>query len=275
MGRPPEFGGFSDVDRTDAPAEYAAYLGSVRDLEAVRAWKERSFELLEPRPGTVLLDAGCGTGEDVRALAELVGPGGRVIGVDASEALIAEARGRDHGRATEFRLGDVTRLPLPDASVDGCRAERLLMHLERPAAAIDEMTRVVRPGCRLVVSEPDWGTLVIDPGDPETGREVARAAAAGVRSGTAGRTLRRLLIEAGLTEVGVVARTLLVTDAGLAERIFGLETACARAVEDGRLTAAQVERWRAHLAEAAARDRYLVAMTAFMAWGRRAEPSAP
>ena len=268
MGRPPEFGGFSDVDRTAAPTEYAAYLESLRDVDAVRAWKERSFELLEPRPGMVLLDAGCGTGEDVRALAELVAPGGRAIGVDASEALIAEARRRAHGPPTELHLGDVRRLPLPDSSVDGCRSERLLMHLDVPAAAIREMARVVRPGGRVVVSEPDWGTLVIDPGDPETGREVAGAAAAGVRSGTAGRTLRRLLLEAGLTEVGVAARTLVITDAPLAERVFALEAASARAVEGGRLTAERAERWRAELARAAEEGRYMVAMTAFMAWGR-------
>jgi hypothetical protein len=132
------------------------------------------------------------------------------------------------------------------------------------------MARVVRPGGRVVVSEPDWGTLVIDPGDPEVGREVARAAAAGVRSGTVGRSLRRLLVEAGLTEVGVVARSLVITDASLAEHLFGLDAAAARAVGHGRLPAEQVERWRAELAKAAAEDRYLAAMTAFMAWGRRA-----
>lgn len=262
MARPPEFGGFSDVDASGAAEEYARYLDAARGLGAVAEWKERSFALLEPRAGDVLLDVGCGTGDDARALAERVAPGGRVIGVDASAAMVEEARRRGAGAGAEFRVADAARLGLADASVDGARCERTLQHLARPAEAVAEMARVVRPGGRVVAAEPDWATLVADPGDPDVCREVARAAVARVRSGTVGRALRGLLLAAGLQGVGVVARTLVVTGADSAELVFGLAGALDAAVAAGRVSPAEAERWRAD----GAGDR-LAAMTAFMAWG--------
>lgn len=269
MGTPPGFGGFSGVDATGEPARYADYLAQVRDMEAVREWKGRSVELLEPRPGMVLLDAGCGTGEDVAALAARVAPDGRAIGVDASRAMVEEARRRAHGRLCEFLLGDLARLPLPDASVDGARCERVLQHLDDPARAAHELARVVRPGRRVVLAEPDWGTLVIEGGDPVLAGEVALAAARTVRSPAVGRALRRLLVEAGLADVGVAARTLVLTDRDAAEQLLGLEHARGRAVADGRVGEAAAEHWRAGFAAAAERGVALAAMTAFMAWGRR------
>lgn len=267
MGRPPEFGGFSDVDSTGDPGGYAGYLDAVRGLDAVAEWKERSFALLEPRSGAVLLDVGCGTGDDARALAARVAPGGRVIGIDASAAMIDEARRR--GTAADFLVGDASRLDLPGAAVDGARAERTLQHLDRPEAAVAEMARVVRPGGRVVLAEPDWGTLVVDPGDPALGRALARSAAERVRSGTVGRRLRGLLVAAGLTEVGVTARVLLVADAARARLLFDLDGALEHAVEAGRLTRADAGSWRAGVDRAAGEGRHLAAMTAFMAWGRR------
>jgi ubiquinone/menaquinone biosynthesis C-methylase UbiE len=268
---PPEFGGFSDLDRTGQADVYAAYLDDVRGLGAVAEWKERSFAALEPRPGAVLVDVGCGTGEDARALARRVAPGGRAIGVDASEAMVAEARRRaaEEGEtAVEFVRSDVAALDLPSASVDGCRAERVLQHVEDPGAAVAEMARVVRPGGMVVAAEPDWGTLVIDAGDPATAAEVAVAAARRVRSGLVGRTLRRLVLDAGLVEVGTAARTLVVTDRARAEMLFDLPGAAAQAVADGRLERDRAGAWLDDLARADARSRLLVAMTAFMAVGR-------
>lgn len=266
--RPPQFGGFADVDASGAPEGYASYLDAVRDVGAVAEWKERSFGLLEPRPGAVLLDVGCGTGDDARALAARVAPGGRVIGVDASAAMVAEAGRRGAAPGVEFLVADAARLGLPDDEVDGARAERTLQHLERPAGAVAEMARVVRPGGRVVIAEPDWATLVADPGDPGTMREVARAAAERVRSGTVGRRLHGLLRAAGLAEVEVVARVLVVTDAARAELLFDIDGALGRALEAGRVSAAAAARWRGEWAVAAARGDVIAGMTAFMASGR-------
>ena len=268
MGRHPELGGFSDVDATGRAPDYAGYLDAVRDIGAVAEWKERSFALLEPRPGAVLLDVGCGAGDDVRALAARVAPGGRAMGVDASAAMIEEARRRGGGPAVEFRVADVTGLGLADASVDGARCERVLQHVERPGDAVAEMARVVCPGGRVVAAEPDWATLVVEPGDPDTGLEVAAAAARRVRTGTVGRRLRGLLIDAGLAEVEVTARVLIVPGLAQARMLFGIDGALDDAVAAGRVTPAAAFAWREEGSRAEARGRHLAAMTAFMAWGR-------
>lgn len=268
MGRPPEFGGFADVDGSGAAEGYAGYLDAVRDVGAVAEWKERSFALLEPSPGAVLLDVGCGTGDDARALAGRVAPGGRVIGVDASAAMVEEARRRGEGPGVEFLVADAARLGLPDDAVDGARAERTLQHMERPEGAVAEMARVVRPGGRVVIAEPDWETLVADPGDAATMRAVARAAAGRVRSGAVGRRLRGLLGAAGLVDAGVVARVLVVPDAARAQLLFDIDGALERAVDAGWVRAAAAAEWRDAWSERAAAEGCLAAMTAFMAWAR-------
>jgi len=271
MGGPPDFAGFAEVDRTGVPDDYAAYLDGIRDVAAVAEWKQRSFDLLRPRPGAELLDVGCGTGADVLALATRVAPGGRVVGVDASAAMIREARRRAGAAAgVELREGDACRLELADASVDGARAERTLQHLERPGDAVAEMVRVTRPSGWIVAAEPDWGTLVVDAPDPGAGREVARAAAERLRSGTVGRALRRLFLDAGLADVELAARTLIVTDRARAQMLFDLSGAAARAVADRRLDEGRARAWLAAVDRAGGRGRLVAAMTAFMAAGRRA-----
>ena len=91
-----------------------------------------------------LLDAGCGTGSDVLKIAEKVGISGKVIGVDASESMIAESRRRAEGTPlpVEFRTSDVQHLDFPDNTFNACRADRIFVHLSNPAQALSEMIRV-------------------------------------------------------------------------------------------------------------------------------------
>ncbi len=268
---PPAFGGFSDVNGTGAPGEYAALLDAVRAQPAVQDWKERTVAALDPVPGAVLLDVGCGTGEDVRALARRVVPGGRAIGVDSSEGLVAEARLRSAGEvvgAVEFLRADAHGLPLASGSVDGARVERVLQHLADPGRAVAEMARVVRAGGRVVAAEPDWGTLVVDSDDPWVAGRVAAAAAHRLRSPAVGRTLRRLFAEARIEDVQVTATSLVITDGPAAATVFDLRGAAWRAVEDGDLAPDRAAAWLDGVARASTAGRGLASLTAFLAVGR-------
>ena len=102
-------GAFTDIDRSADPGGFVQVLDALTALDFIRAYKRRTFELLDLQPGDRVLDLGCGTGEDVQELARLVGPSGRVVGVDRSETVIAEARERVLG--TTFRSRSRWRMP--------------------------------------------------------------------------------------------------------------------------------------------------------------------
>src|SRR2546430_5143089 len=126
-----------------------------------RAWRRRAAQRAALRPGQTALDLCTGTGKLAHELVSFVGPSGRVIGVDFSPAMLELARRREP--QVEFRLGDVTRLDQPDASVDAVTIGFGLRNLVDRNAALREMRRVLRPGGRLVILEfapPPGGMLM-------------------------------------------------------------------------------------------------------------------
>ncbi len=105
--------------------------------------------LLDELPPGPVLDASCGTG---RHTAYLAAAGRPVVGVDASEAMLARARAKLPG--VDVRRGELTALPFDDGTFDGAVCALALSHLPDIAPAIAELGRVLRPGGRLVVSNP-------------------------------------------------------------------------------------------------------------------------
>jgi SAM-dependent methyltransferase len=190
--------GYAAIDQTPDPGRYIERLDEMRSTPFWSALKRRSLRLLEPRPGHVMLEVGCGTGEDARELARLV-PGGRVVGIDSSAFMIAEAC----RRGGDFQVADAGQLPFADASFDGCRSERVLHHLERPRQALAEMVRVARPGARIVVLEPDLATLEIRGADPLVTQVHVQARIEHFRSPTAARYLPKWCCQLGLLDVTV------------------------------------------------------------------------
>src|SRR5215831_18597125 len=104
-------GSFSSIDTARDPAEYVRFMDDANAMEFFRTAKEHTYALLALQAGEHVLDVGCGTGDDVRALAEIVGPTGLALGLDSSLTMIGEARQRSEGRTgVEFRVGDAQRL---------------------------------------------------------------------------------------------------------------------------------------------------------------------
>jgi SAM-dependent methyltransferase len=142
------------------------YLGESRAFFGVRAagWDARFGDDLPAyakavadagiRPAELVLDVGSGTGRALPALAAAVGPAGRVIGLDLTPDMLAEARAKGRDKHADLVLADARRLPLPDARADAVFAAGLVQHLPDPGAGLAELARVVRPDGRLTIFHP-------------------------------------------------------------------------------------------------------------------------
>src|SRR5580704_3858094 len=109
--------GFRDVD-TAVVGKLSRCLTYMGALPVFQQYKSTMLEMMNPQRGSVTADLGCGLGFDVRRLAELVGPEGRAIGVDASLALIESARSASEGLpAVEFVQADIQHLPFARGSL--------------------------------------------------------------------------------------------------------------------------------------------------------------
>lgn len=154
-----EIRAFLDDDSLSAAAVEVARVGTV---EGYRIWSRTydgpntTFDLDEPfirevvdalPPGDAL-DAACGTG---RIAAYLAGRGHRVRGVDLSPDMLRRAR-RRVPRA-EFRQGDLSRLPVPDESVDLVVCSLALTHVPALDPVLAEFARVSRPGGHVVIAD--------------------------------------------------------------------------------------------------------------------------
>lgn len=105
-------------------------------------------------PGQSLLDVGCGRGELLRALATRFPAAGRLVGVDPSLAMLAQAKRGLKSPAIEWVLGEIEALPFDDASFDWVVCDCSFNHAADPARAAAELFRVLKPNGRAVVAEP-------------------------------------------------------------------------------------------------------------------------
>lgn len=129
-----------DLERYMSPARHTPYA------------LEYAFHLLGDVRGKIVLDLGCGSGENIVPLARR---GAQVIGIDISPELIDIARARLEltGSKAELRVGSAYETGLPDRSVDVIFMMALVHHLNIPIAR-EEMRRILAPGGCVIFKEP-------------------------------------------------------------------------------------------------------------------------
>ena len=266
----PETTRFQDVDRHSDATLHVGYLDTASALEAAVQWKRRSIDLLGLGPGDHALEIGCGNGDEARTMAERVAPTGHVTAVDLSEKMLGEARGRGTDGVSFVQM-DAHDLRFPDQTFDGCRVERTLQHVEDPERVVREMARVLRVGRRMVLSEPDWETLLTSARDTSVSRRVAErwADSSTHRHGRIGRQVADLLSRAGLSVMAVEGGILTFSDFALADRLMNLTAAAALAQRDGVISALESEQWLADLADQGRRGALIVSACGYTALGEK------
>ncbi|MGX9855364.1 class I SAM-dependent methyltransferase [Limimaricola variabilis] len=160
--------------------------------------------------GDRVLDVACGTGALTLAVSKIVGPSGKVIGLDANPDMLAVARRKPE--EIEWREGMAEAPPFADNSFDTVVSQFGFMFFDDKPKALVEMIRVLKPGGRLAVAVCD--AVENSPGydafalllDRLFGREVGDAFRAPFTLGDAS-LLRAICGEAGLGDADIVRRT--------------------------------------------------------------------
>jgi len=186
----------------EQPDYFEEFLGELGDPAAIREMRALSVQRLELRPGSRVIDVGCGVGAATFPMASLVGPLGHTAGVDISCALIEAARRRaTSGTAPEFQVADATDLPYPSEFFDASYCERVFMYLPDRLSVLRELRRVVRPGGRVCIVDSDFDTAAIYSTRRELTSKVESVMAAAVPNPNSGRELPALARESGLRNI--------------------------------------------------------------------------
>ncbi len=187
-------------------------------------YTRHALSLAGLQPGMRVLDVGCGPGDVSLIAAELVGPTGTVLGVDAAPEMVELARRRaaDQGlAAVHFTQAALDAVAL-DEPVDAVVGRLILMHVPDPATTLRHLSSLVRPGGVIAFSENDITGARSIPEMPSFRRVTAGIVGAFEAMGLSphfGHTLHRIFADAGLgaprltmgTPIGTAADTHLLT----------------------------------------------------------------
>ena len=166
---------FQDEIKDAVRDAYGSITSGAGDVVAGRLYSEEELAELPPgardwalgvgnpvryaflQPGEVVLDIGSGGGIDTILAARRVGPSGKAIGLDIVPDMCERARTNAAEAGveawTEFRLGEMEQIPLPDASVDVVISNGVLTLSARKSRALAEIFRVLKPGGRISLSD--------------------------------------------------------------------------------------------------------------------------
>jgi ubiquinone/menaquinone biosynthesis C-methylase UbiE len=264
---------FRDVDAQPDPDRMIEALESRGRTPSQVALRRRFLRFVGIRRGAAALEVGCGTGVVLRDLARLVGPRGRVVGVDPSRRLLAAAERilgeRGLARRVHVEIGDGLRLPFRDARFDVTLAVTVLLHVADPLKVVGEMARVTRPGGVVAVQDQDFGTVAVTHPDRALTQRIFDGVAARVYAEPwSGRRLPGLLRDAGLEDIRLLTDVYQDTTLEPYTKSF-LERRAENAVRFGIADAAAARRWLDALTALVAAGRFVFTMNFYGAAGTK------
>jgi ubiquinone/menaquinone biosynthesis C-methylase UbiE len=121
----------------------------------VGRWRKVAVDALQLRPGNTVVEIGCGTGLNFPLIEKAIGPQGRLIGVDLTQAMLDEARGKIEGHSwnnVELVQSDAARYEFP-APIDAVISTFAITLIPAYDTVIKNAVRALRPGGRIVIMD--------------------------------------------------------------------------------------------------------------------------
>lgn len=272
---PPQYlaAGFRSVDTSGNTPAYTACLDLLSDIPFFREVKEESFQIIAGTHPSLVLDAGCGAGTDLVALATLLPPTCQLTGLDTSAALLAIATERTAAYRDRCHLvrGDLTRIPCRDSVFSAARIDRVLQHIHDPACVIRELARVTAPGGTVVAFDNDWDTYSISLSDQKTATRLTRFWHDSFASGHVGKDLPALFRNAGFTEVRAEPKPLTIVGLSLADKVFEIKMLLNRMEQAGSLSPGGANTVWNELLQRLQNGTFSSGYTGYLVWGRKPE----
>jgi demethylmenaquinone methyltransferase/2-methoxy-6-polyprenyl-1,4-benzoquinol methylase len=138
------------IEMFDVSARHYDWITDAMSFGTGRWYRGDALKRIGVREGTALLDVGCGTGVIAATAQRMVGAAGRVVAVDPSEGMLAEAR---KAGVADARLGRGEQLPVQDNEFDVLTMGYALRHVEDLHATFCEYLRALKPGGRVLLLE--------------------------------------------------------------------------------------------------------------------------
>jgi len=179
----------------------AQQLSMIYMTEDIREMQRQYRAWFDPKPGEKILDVGCGTGVNALAIAKLVGPSGKVVGIDNSEPMLKLAREGARADNVEYRLMALEHMDFPENSFDGVVGTQVLGYLADPIPVIRSLLRVMKPTGRVFIAETDWDSLAYSIADKDLQRKVTQAFTDHQGDGWVGRRLYNWCQQGGAREI--------------------------------------------------------------------------
>lgn len=178
--------------------------------------KETSYTMMDLSAGSIVLDIGCGPGIDVFNISKIVGPTGKVVGLDIDSQMIAEAQKNYTATNITFTVGEAGAIPYPDNYFNAVRAERLFQVLPKevdPNRIVTEIIRVTKKDGLILLIDTDWGSASLDYDDIGLTQRLLYFFATHCRpNGFSGRQFYRLLKSNGLSVNEIVVKPIITLD---------------------------------------------------------------
>lgn len=201
--------------RSDAPLDLTSDLWIHSHFRAMAEVYHSLLTQVELLPGDRVLDLGCGSGTHFAWIAAIIGPEGRIVGLDADAENLEIARSRIAGQPYEGRVelrqlpsADLSPLPFEDGSFDAVWCAGSLQYVADPVAAIREMVRVTRPGGKVAAQDVEMHPMLLGPMPDElliALKDCLPRGDTGAEEGFVdwftGHKLRGYLLDAGLREI--------------------------------------------------------------------------